>query len=82
MKKMKETLADEFVKDLGSLRYFLGMEIARSKLGISICQHKYTLDLLKEIGMLGCKLSETLVDQNERLLWMTKHWQKWGGFED
>ena len=63
MNKVNETLVDEFeVKDLGSLRYFLGMEATRSKLGIFICQQKYTLDLLKEIGMLKRKPSKTFVD--------------------
>ena len=56
---LRKILAKEFeVKDLGVLRYFLGMEIARNKNGISISQRKYTLDLLKETWMLGCKLSD------------------------
>ena len=50
------------MKDLGSLRYFLEMEVARSKLGIFVCQRKYTLDLLKEIGMVECKPSETSLE--------------------
>ncbi|GAA0165715.1 hypothetical protein LIER_21042 [Lithospermum erythrorhizon] len=33
------------------------MEIARSHQGISISQREYTLDLLKETGMLGCETS-------------------------
>ncbi|KZV29500.1 Cysteine-rich RLK (receptor-like protein kinase) 8 [Dorcoceras hygrometricum] len=60
MTNIKLMLAKEFeVKDLGPLRYFLGMEIARNRKGISVSQRKYTLDLLAETGMLGCKPSRT-----------------------
>lgn len=63
MTLIKELLAKEFeVKDFGTLRYLLGMEIARSKRGISVSQRKYTLDLLDEIGMLDCKLSKTPIE--------------------
>ncbi|XP_075492651.1 uncharacterized protein LOC142530724 [Primulina tabacum] len=34
------------LKDLGPLRYFLGIEIARSNEGIYLCQRKYTLELI------------------------------------
>ena len=62
VKKDKKMMAKKFeVKDLRTLIYFLGMKIARSKKGISVSQKKYTLDLLEEIGMLGCKLSKTPV---------------------
>lgn len=37
IKKLKEVLAIEFeIKDLDKLRYFLGMEMARSKEGIVV----------------------------------------------
>lgn len=63
MDRLKKVLATEFeVKDLGQMRYFLGMEVARSAKGISVSQRKYVLDLLSETGMLGCKPNETPID--------------------
>lgn len=54
--KLKKILNGRFrIKDLGPLKYFLGVEVARSKAGISICQRKYTLDILEEAGLLGVK---------------------------
>lgn len=47
------------MKDLGRLKYFLGIEILISKWGIFISQRKYILDLLGKVGMLDCKLVET-----------------------
>ena len=64
---MKRMLAKEFeVKDLGTLKYFLGMEFARSKKGISVSQRKYTLDLLKETGMLGSRPSKTPIELGDK----------------
>ena len=65
LSELKKVLAREFeVKDLGQMRYFLGMEVARSRKGISISQKKYTIDLLKETGMLGGIPSETPIEVN------------------
>ncbi|XP_031271629.1 uncharacterized protein LOC116130018 [Pistacia vera] len=65
MEAIKKVLAQDFeLKDLGQLRYFLGMESGRSKKGISVSQRKYVLDLLKEIGMLGCKPIKTPIEPN------------------
>ncbi|RVW83276.1 Retrovirus-related Pol polyprotein from transposon TNT 1-94 [Vitis vinifera] len=68
LQNLKKYLSEEFeVKDLGNLKYFLGMEVARSRKGIVVSQRKYILDLLKETGMLGCKPIDTPMDSQKKL---------------
>lgn len=65
---MKCFLAKEFeMKDLSPMKYFLGMVVARSKKGISVSQRKYTPDLLKEIGFLGSKPTNTSIEANHKI---------------
>lgn len=46
--------SEEFeIKELGMLKYFLGIEVAHSRKGIFISQQKYVLDLLTETQKLG-----------------------------
>ncbi|PRQ44810.1 putative RNA-directed DNA polymerase [Rosa chinensis] len=68
VERLKDLLASEFeMKDLGSLKYFLGIEVARGSSGIFLCQRKYVLDLLTETGMLGCRPADTPIEQNHKL---------------
>ncbi|RVW45713.1 Retrovirus-related Pol polyprotein from transposon RE1 [Vitis vinifera] len=68
LQNLKKYLSEEFeVKDLGNLKYFLGMEVARSRKGIVVSQRKYILNLLKEISMLGCKPIDTPMDSQKKL---------------
>lgn len=43
------------IQDLYNLKYFLGFEIARSSKRITLCQRKYTLELLEDAGLLAEK---------------------------
>ncbi|KAM2392165.1 hypothetical protein ACFX1X_035690 [Malus domestica] len=66
--KLQSNLAAEFeMKSLGDLKYFLGVEVARSSKGIFLSQRKYVLDLLKETGMLGCKPVDTPIVEKHHL---------------
>lgn len=50
----KEFLKSVFdIKDLGEMKYFLGIELCRSKEGLFISQRKYALYLLKDAGVYG-----------------------------
>lgn len=52
------------MKDLSPLKYFLGIEEARSKQGIYFCQRKYAMDILSNVGLLGAKYLTFPVEQN------------------
>ena len=69
IKKLKQHLFTHFqTKDLGKLKYFLGIEIAKSSSGVILSQQKYALDILEEIGMLDCKSVDTPMDPNVKLV--------------
>ena len=60
--RLKRKMGNEYeIKDLENLKYFFHKE------GISISLRKYTLDLLTEIGMLGCRPANTQIEPNAKL---------------
>lgn len=40
---------------MGIFKFFLGLKIACNNKGISLCQRKYTLEILRDAGMPRCK---------------------------
>ena len=65
VKSVQQTLQHLFkLKVLGSLKYFLGLEIARSKKGIYLSQRNYTLSLLEDTGFTNCKPAPLPMDPN------------------
>lgn len=67
IQEIKTYLDEKFsIKDLGILKYFLGIEVARSTKGFVLSQRKYTLDILKDCGLEGCRPSSFPMEQNAR----------------
>ncbi|GKV49236.1 hypothetical protein SLEP1_g55999 [Rubroshorea leprosula] len=67
--RVMEFLFSQFkIKDLDSLKYFLGIEVARSHRGIYLSQRKYTLDLLDDSGPLGSKTTDMPMETNLKLI--------------
>lgn len=59
------------MKDLGPLKYVLGIEVARNSAGLFLGKRKYTLGIISEVGMLGAKPCGFPIEQNHHLF--TRH---------
>uniref|UniRef100_A0A3Q7GSA5 Reverse transcriptase Ty1/copia-type domain-containing protein n=1 Tax=Solanum lycopersicum TaxID=4081 RepID=A0A3Q7GSA5_SOLLC len=69
----QKTLHNGFtVKDLGQLRYFLGIEILRLDKGILLNQRNFTLVLLSTVGLSGAKPVSTPMELNTKLTTIKK----------
>ena len=69
IQRLKRHLFCHFqTKDLGKLKYFMGIEIAQSKFGMFMNQRKYGLEILENTSMLDCKPVDTLMDPNVKFI--------------
>ncbi|KAL9263811.1 Retrovirus-related Pol polyprotein from transposon RE1-like protein [Drosera capensis] len=65
IEQVKAFIRSQFrIKDLGKLKYFLGIEVARLRTDIFLSQRNYILDILKEADHLGAKPVDFSMWQN------------------
>nr|GEV03303.1 ribonuclease H-like domain-containing protein [Tanacetum cinerariifolium] len=63
--KFKSFLKSKFkIKDLGHLKYFLGIEVIKIGKDLCLSQWKYFLELLEDYGLVGCKPVSTHMEPN------------------
>lgn len=55
------------LKDVGAIKYFLGLEIVRLKHEMTLNQQKYALKLISEAGLLDAKPDATPMEQHLHL---------------
>nr|XP_043611879.1 uncharacterized mitochondrial protein AtMg00810-like [Erigeron canadensis] len=68
IKRFKVFLQTQFmIKDLGILKYFLGIEVINTNNGVCLNQRKYCLDLISEFGLLAGKPISVPLDPNVHL---------------
>ncbi|MCO5614227.1 hypothetical protein L7F22_068507 [Adiantum nelumboides] len=73
---VKKSLLRQFnMKNLGELRYFLGIEIVDTLSRIWMIQRQYALDMLEKYGITACKPVDTPLDQNVKLALGIHHMQ-------
>ncbi|GKF91343.1 ribonuclease H-like domain-containing protein, partial [Tanacetum coccineum] len=65
IEKVKQFLKTRFmIKDLGKLKYFLGIEVLDTPKGICLNHRKYYLELIDEFGLLAGKPSNLPMQPN------------------
>jgi hypothetical protein len=58
------------MKDLGTLSYFLGLEVTSSNDGYYLSQAKYAFSLLSRVGLTDSKIASNPLETNVKLLAM------------
>ena len=53
------------IKDLGKLKYLLGIDVLESEGNLYLRQRKYCLEVLSEFGMLVCKPCNTHIENKD-----------------
>ncbi|GJT61010.1 uncharacterized mitochondrial protein-like protein [Tanacetum coccineum] len=65
---VKQFLSSNFViKDLGKLKYFLGIEVLESNDNLYLTQRKYCLEVLAEFSVLACRPCGTPIETKESI---------------
>lgn len=65
---LKHKIHEAFtIKDLGLIRYFLGIEVSRTTNGTTLHQRKYILDILQDLGLSACKSTAFPLPTNLKL---------------
>jgi hypothetical protein len=55
------------MKDLGPLKFFLGIQVRRTAYGFFLSQEQYASDILERSGMVNCKPASTPVDTKPKV---------------
>ena len=66
---MKDSLSKTFkIKDMGQLRYYLGINFELTEQGISLCQKQYLIKLLERYKLTEANTVTTPMDPNVKLV--------------
>jgi hypothetical protein len=69
LKVFKEDMKRQFqMSDLGTLSYYLSIEVCRGPSGITVSQERYAHKLVEKAGMVGCNPSSTPMEPRLKLL--------------
>jgi hypothetical protein len=68
LRRVVDQLRQAFaIKDLGDLKFFLGVQVRRDATGFHLNQAQYTEDILERAGMANCKPVSTPVEVSPKL---------------